>query len=131
MRLGVAHEVLQALRYGDFRRELNETCASGEHVIVPALQDDTMGGFFGKLRATGGTIYIAVREQSGITVLSSPPAWRPKHAIPLPDDCPVHGDTELQMIIDYLRLTRTPLTCYEASPGVMTELVDERPPVSA
>lgn len=131
MRLAVAHEVLQALRRGDFRNELGETIKSGEHVIVPALPDDPMGGFFEKLRAAGGTIYIAVREEDGLAVLSMTPARPPRHAVPSPDDCPIHRDSELQMVIGYLRATRRPLTCYEASPGVMMELVDERPPVFA
>ena len=131
MRLAVAHEVLQALRRGDFRSELAETIRSGEHMIVPALPDDPMGGFFDKLRAADGIIYIAVREEDGLTVLSMSPARPPRHAAPSPDDCPIHRDSELQMIIGYLRATRRPLTCYEASPGVMVELLDERPPVFA
>lgn len=131
MRLAVAHEVLQALRRGDFRSELGETIRSGEHVIVPALPDDPMGGFFDKLRAADGTIYIAMREENGLTVLSMSPARPPRHAVPPPDECPIHRDTQLQMIIGYLRATRGPLTCYEASPGVMVELVDDRPPVFA
>jgi hypothetical protein len=130
-RLAVAHEVLQALRYGDFRSELGETIRSGEHVIVPALPDDPMAGFFDKLRAADGTIYIAVRQKDGLAVLSMSPARPPRHAVPSPDDCPIHRNTELQMIVGYLRATRRPLTCYEASPGVMVELLDERPPVFA
>jgi hypothetical protein len=131
MRLAVAHEVLQAVRRGDFRSELGETIRSGEHVIVPALPDDPMGGFFDKLRAANGTIYIAVLEEVGLAVLSMSPARPPRHAVSAPDDCPIHRDSHLQMIIDYLRATRGPLTCYEASPSVMVELVDEKPPVYA
>jgi hypothetical protein len=131
MRLAVAHEVLQALRHGDFRSEFGETIRSGEHVIVPALPDDPMGGFFDKLRASDGTIYIAVREEDGLVVVSMSPARPPRHAVPSPDDCPIHRHTELQMIIGYLRATHRPLACYEASPGVMVELLDERPPVFA
>lgn len=130
MRLAVAHEVLQALRHGDFRNELGETIRSGEHVIVPALPDDPMGGFFDKLRAADGTIYIAVREENGLAVMSMSPARPPRHAAPTRDECPIHRDSQLQMIIGYLRMVRGPLTCYEASPGVMVELVDDRPPVS-
>jgi hypothetical protein len=130
-RLAVAHEVLQALRHGHFRNELGETIRSGEHVIVPALPDDPMGGFFDKLRAADGTIYIAMREEDGLAVLSMSPARPPRHAVPSADECPIHPDTQLQMIFGYLRATRGPLTCYEASPGVMVELVDDRPPVFA
>jgi hypothetical protein len=131
MRLAVAHEVLQAVRHGDFRNDLGETIRSGEHMIVPALHDDPMSGFFDKLRAAHGTIYIAVREEDGLAVLSMSTARPPRHAVPAPDDCPIHPDTHLQMIINYLRATHGPLTCYEASPGVMVELVDDRPPVPA
>jgi hypothetical protein len=131
MRLAVAHEVLQAVRHGDFRSELSETIRSGEHVIVPALADDPMGSFFDKLRVANGTIYIAVREKEGLAVLSMSPARPPRHAVFTPDECPIHRDTHLDMLIGYLRATRGPVTCYEASPGVMVELVDDRPPVPA
>jgi hypothetical protein len=123
--------VLQALRNGDFRNELSETIRSGEHVIVPALPDDPVAGFFDKLRQADGTIYIAVRQETGLAVLSMSPARPPRHAASAPDSFPIHPDTHLDMIIQYLQVTPGPITCYEATPGVMVELVDQRPPVPA
>jgi hypothetical protein len=127
-RLAVARNVLRALRHRDFRSELGETTASGEHVVVPALPDDTMGALFDQLRSADGPIYVAISDGDDIVVLSMAQARPPKHAAPTRDDCPIHRDTQLTMIVDYLRMIHGPLTCYEASPGVMLELVDERPP---
>jgi hypothetical protein len=127
-RLALASRVLRALRHRDFRNELRETGRSGDHVVLPALPDDTMGTFFDQLRRSGGTIYIAVPEDEEITVLSlaqTPP--RP-HAESAEDDCPIHRDTQIQMVVELLRVIRAPLPCCEAAPGVTLELVDEAPP---
>lgn len=128
-RLAVAHTILRALRHRDFRNELDGTRASGEHVVAPALPDDTMGVFFDQLRQSAGTIYIGVPENAGIAVLSLAQTQRPKHAAPSRDDCPIHRDTQLKMVIDYLRMSKGPLRCHEATPSITLELVDERPPV--
>ena len=129
-RLVVAHAVLKALHRKDFRNDVGDTNAAGEHVIVPALPDDKMSAFFEQLRRANGTIYIATMEGEHVAVLSMAPVRPPKHAAPSEEDCPILPDTELIMVIQYLRARRAPLTCYEAHP-VMLELVDEVPGVAA
>jgi hypothetical protein len=131
-RLVVAHAVLQAMRSKDFRTDASETSLSGEHVIVPALPDDTMGEFFDQVRQAAGTIYVATLEGDELAVLSMSPSPAPKHAAPSEEDvCPIHRHSDLKMVIDYLRVRRAPLRCYEVPPSVMLELVDEKPPVPA
>lgn len=116
------------MRSKDFRSDASETSGSGEHVIVPALPDDTMGQFFDQLRDAAGTIYVATLEGDEVALVSLSPSPAPKHAAPSDDDiCPVHRQSELMMVISYLRERRTPLRCYEVPPGVMLELVDDKP----
>lgn len=129
-RLVVARAVLQKLHRKDFRSDVGDTNATGDHVIVPALPDDKMGQFFQQLRRANGTIYIATMEGEEVALLSMAPARQPKHAAPSEEDCPIFPDTDLIMVIQYLRARRAPLTCYEVRP-VMLELVDEVPGVAA
>jgi len=101
-------------------------------VIVPALPDDTMGEFFDQVREAQGTIYVATMEEDGVALLSMSPSPPPRHAAPSEEDtCPIHRQSELMMVINYLRTRRTPLRCSEVPPSVMLELVDEGPPIPA
>jgi hypothetical protein len=104
---------------------VSETNARGEHVIIPALPDDTMGQFFDHLRAAKGTIYIATLEGDDVAVISMAPGHAPKHAAGPRDECPIHRHTEVQMVVEYLRACRVPVRCYEALPSVLLELLDE------
>ena len=125
-RLVIAHEVMKAIRSQDFRDAAGETSLTGEHVIIPALPDDTMGQFFDQLRVAQGPIYIGTLDGDDIALLSMVPSAPPRHAAPSHDDlCPIHRHTELMMVIIYLRATRAPLRCYEVRPSVMLELVDD------
>ena len=130
-RLVVAHEVLRAMRRRDFRNDVAETNTYAQHVLIPALPDDTMGEFFDQLREAAGTIYVATLEGDDVAVISMAPARLPRHAAPQEDECPIYRGTELQMVIEYLRARRTPLTCYEADPSVQVELIDEGPSMPA
>lgn len=124
-RLVVAHTVLRLLRRWDFRSDVSETNARGEHVIIPALPDDTMGQFFDQLRVAEGTIYIATLEGDDVSVISMAPSPAPKHAAASSDDCRIYRHTEVQMVVEYLRACRAPVRCYEALPSVLLELLDE------
>jgi hypothetical protein len=104
---------------------VSETNARGEHVIIPALPDDTMGQFFDQLRSAKGTIYIATLEGDDVALISMAPSPAPKHAAASGDDCPIYRHTEVQMVIEYLRACRVPVRCYEACPSVLLELLDE------
>jgi hypothetical protein len=123
-RLKVAQVILKALRGQDFRGAAQKTDAQGQHVIIPALVDDPMGQFFEDFRQADGTVYIATVDDGTITVLSVSPTHQPRHAVPVPDPCPMHAETELGMVISYLRVHRAPITFYEAPRNVTLNLVD-------
>jgi hypothetical protein len=123
----VAHKVMQALKRADFRNDVPATNSSGEHVIVSALPDDTMDLFFDRLREEQGPIYVVTLEGEDLVVVTMAQAHEPRHAAPRDDDCVVHRQAQLQMVIEYLRAHRAPVTISEAPDNVMVELLDEGP----
>lgn len=126
----VAHKVMQAMRSRDFRNDMGGTNSAGEHVIVPALPDDTIDLFFDRVRSAQGTVYVAMLEGDNLVVLNMAPARAPKHAVPQDDDsCGIQRHAHLAMVVEYLRAHRTPVTFYEAPCNVMLELVDEGPSI--
>jgi hypothetical protein len=128
-RLEVARMALRLLRHRDFRNEVADTNAHGEHVIVPALPDDTMGELFGQLHAAKGTIYVAVPDGDELAIITMTPTRPARHAA-ASDDCPIYRHMEVKMVLDYLRMCRTPVRCYEALPdvpNVMMQLLNDGP----
>lgn len=123
-RLKVAQTVLKSLRNQDFRSDMSCISAQGNHVVIPALPDDPMDQFFEDFRRAEGTVYIATIEGGELIVLSVSPAHAPRHAAPASDPCPIYPDTELGMVISYLKLRRAPLPFYQACKSVMLDLVD-------
>ena len=124
-RMAVAHQILDAIRDKEIR---DDTVAnrSGEHVIVPALLDDTMADLFEQLRTADGPMHVAVRDGNALVffVMTS---HTPRHAgvsADREDPCPIRPDTPVSMVLDYLRLAGAPVLCREASPEVSLELVD-------
>lgn len=126
-RLVVAHTALTLLRRKDFRSTLEGTNTDGEHVIIPALPGDRMGYFFDQLRVADGPIYVAVLEGDGVVILAMAPRRAPKHAVPEQEEAfpAIHRDTEILMVLDYLRAQRGPITCFEVAPVVLVELVGD------
>lgn len=122
-RLAVARMALRLLRHRDFRNDLPDTNAQGEHVIVPALPDDTMGELFAQLHAAIGTIYIAVPDGDEVAIITMTAERQPAP----PDSCPIYRHMEVKMVLDYLRMCRTPVRCYEALPNVIMQLLDDGP----
>lgn len=126
-RLELTHNLLQDVRSKEFREATAETTRSGEHVVVPALPDDRMSGLFEKLRAVDGPLHVALREDDGYALFVMEPHKRPRHACTKPStqDCAVSPDTEVGLVLAYLRACGRPIFCYEASPCVALKLVDE------
>lgn len=124
-RMAVAHQVLDAIRSKELRRA-TEANRSGEHVIVPALLDDTMADLFEQLESADGPLHVAVRHGDELVLFAMAP-HTPRHAganADTEDPCPIHPDTPVSMVLDYLRLAGAPILCREASPEVSLELVD-------
>lgn len=130
-RMAVAHAALTLLRRRDFRTIAGDTNGAGEHVIVPALPDDPMGFFFDQLRAVDGPIYATLLEGDGVVVLGMSPRrldGGPKHGVPpaLGDTSGIHPNTQIALVLEYLRVHKRPVTCYEVAPSVSVELVDDK-----
>jgi hypothetical protein len=125
-RLAVAHRVLDAVRTKSFRSETLATSA-GDHVIVPALHDDTMGPLFDRLRETGEPIHVATLHGDNLAVLALVPDKPAKHAgKPTdPDEpFPISRDMAVGMVVDYLILRDRPIVLLEASPHISVALVE-------
>jgi hypothetical protein len=134
-RLAIAHRVLDAVRTAEFR---SDTLANrnGEHVIMPALPDDTMEPLFEQLHQTEGPLHIATLHGEDLTVFAMMPIAPPtrprrpgRHAHHLDDDLRISSDMSVGVVVDYLFLRDSPVVFREASPQVCLELV-ERPDVS-
>jgi hypothetical protein len=107
-------------------RRATEANRSGDHVIVPALLDDTMADLFEQLESADGPLHVAVRDGEELVLFAMAP-HTPRHASASADTedlCPIHPDTPVSMVLDYLRLADAPILCREASPEVSLELVD-------
>jgi hypothetical protein len=128
-RMAVAHTALRLLRRKDFRTVVTGTNTHGEHVIIPALQDDPMGYFFDQLREAGGPVYAALLVGEGVAIVGMEPEPPPGHAPTTDDeDCPIHRNTEIGMVLEYLRAHGRVITCYEVAPNVLVQLVEDARP---
>lgn len=126
-RLVVAHRVLDAIRSQGFRSETLATRA-GDHVILPALYDDTMGPLFDRLRAGGEPLHVATLHGDSLAVFVMVPHKRARHAgrdADPDDEFPVGREMAVGMVIDYLILRDKPIVIHEASPRTISlELVE-------
>jgi hypothetical protein len=125
-RLAVAHRILDATRHQSFRDETLAT-GTGDHVFVPALPSDTMAGLFDQLREIDGPLHVAVPEGDQITIFlmaSNKPA---KHAS-LPsgasDCCPISPESQVSMVLYYMRHRGGRILFREATPQISLELVE-------
>lgn len=129
-RLAVAHRILEAVRNKGFRSETLAT-NTGEHVIVPALPDDTMASLFEQLRAADGPLHVAVPDGKNLSVFVMVPLKGARHAGPSLDpdeDFPMSPGMSVGLVLDYLRLREKPIIFHEACPEVSLELVEKPAP---
>lgn len=125
-RLAVAHRILDAVRTKSFRSETLATRA-GQHVIVPALPDDTMGPLFDRLRESGEPIHVATLHGTELAVFVMVPHTPARHAgrqAGPEDEFPVNRDMSVGIVVDYLILRERPITLHEVSPNISLELVE-------
>jgi hypothetical protein len=125
-RMATAHQVLDAIRDKELRRDTVAN-RSGDHVIVPALLDDTMAVLFEELRTADGPMHVAVRDGNTLVffVMTLHTSRHTRESTDPEGPCPIGADTPVSMVLDYLRLADAPVLCREASPEVSLELVDE------
>lgn len=129
-RLAVAHRILEAVRSKSFRSETLAT-NTGEHVIVPALPEDTMASLFEQLRATDGPLHVAVPDGKNLSVFVMVPLKGARHAGPSidPDEnFPMSPGMSVGLVLDYLRIREKPIIFHEACPEVILELVEKPAP---
>jgi len=125
-RLGVARQALLALRHRDFRSVVSGKSAAGDHVIIPMLEDDTMGQFLDQFRAACGPVYVVAPDADQIAILSVTPTHIPRHAAkPSDEPCPIYRTTEVGMVISLLKECGGPVSFYEAPTNVLVRLVDD------
>lgn len=125
-RLAISHRVLDAIRSKEFR---SDTLANhvGEHVIMSALPDDTLGSFFEEVRRTDGPVHIATLHGEDLLVVALGPFKSARHARPAPvETFPMGPDVAIGILIDYLILREKPILIREVTPQMRAELV-ERP----
>ena len=125
-RLAIAHRILDAVRNKNFRSETLATGA-GNHVIVPAVPDDTMASLFDQVRLTGGSVHVATLHGNALAVFAMAPCKPARHACPQTDsddEFPVNPDMSVGIVVDYLILRDRPLLFRKASPQVRLELVE-------
>ncbi len=125
-RLAITHRILDAVRSKSFRSETLAT-AIGDHVIVPALPDDTMASLFDQVRLTGGPVHVATLHDNALAVFAMVPCKPARHACPQADsddEFPVNPDMSVGIVVDYLILRDRPLLFRKASPQVSLELVE-------
>ena len=125
-RLAVAHHILNAVRRKRFRDETLSTDAN-DHTFAPALPDDVMAGLFDQLHETAGPLHVAVPEGDHITVFVMAPSKPAKHASLPPgnsDYCPISPDSQVSMVLEYMRVQGGRILFREATPQISLELVE-------
>jgi hypothetical protein len=124
-RIALMRTMADALRYPDFRHVFPAT-EPGEIPIIAALWDDPVSLFFEEVGKAGRPGYLVTREKDAELVIMS---FRnsPNHA-PMTDhsdDCPVHPDSEIGMLVEYILEVRGPVRCNLAFPDCEVTLVDD------
>src|SRR5215470_17761240 len=111
-RLRVTRAVMGALGYHDFRSHLADGNTRRAVSIVIALPDERMADFFVRLARTDSeNVVLATlmpyQDHSYLElVLLHRAVTEPARAATDEDDCPVHGDTTVGMLLAYLRAHR-------------------------
>lgn len=126
-RRAVAREVLRELRDPIFRDGALVKNATGTHTVIAALEDDTLGYVFGRMKDAGnGPANLVVATKNALTVVSLQP--HSKVAVePVGDyDCPVTAEGHVGMLLDLLnerhgrpvvcRLVESPFTAELTTP---------------
>ena len=128
-RLMIARRLTRALRHQDFRSSL-ATCSEGvPRPIIAALPDDRVSDVFNQLARydCSATLVTPVGEDRLAIVALYPAACAVEGSDGHHEggeDCPIHRDTEIGMLLLYLR-THPHLRCTVVSPACEMELVDD------
>lgn len=120
-------EISKLLKSADFRGTFSVKDALGTRPIIVALPDDRMGWAFERVRKMGGSANITffVGDDLAVIGVEPGPADLP---VADEDDCPVTAETQIGMLLEYLRVRRRGVHCRLVEPEYTLELLEEPPP---
>ncbi len=122
----VARQVIKLKRSARFHAAL-VTAADGSRPVVIALPDDTVERVFRIVDAAGGTATVVAPGMERGTWDLIPVTSDDDQRV-AEDDCPLHPDTHIDMLVTYLRRLDRPVTCKVVAPdhgfGVVREFAD-------
>jgi hypothetical protein len=121
-RLDVARRVTRALRHRDFRSTLGK--ADGAPVpIVVALPQDRLGDVFKELaRCCCPAVVASFTDDDEFALIHFTPG-DPGEDCADHEDCQLHPETELSMLLLYLAHARGPVRCHIVNPQGELELI--------
>ena len=108
-RRSVARQVMKLQRVPHFRDAL-AVAADGSRPVVIALADDTVESMFRLVAAAGGTATVVAPGLGGVLDII-PVKPDTEHGPITDDDCPLHPDTHVDMLVTYLRRQDRPVRC--------------------
>lgn len=124
-RLEVVRRATDSLRFRDFRTSLRDDDGSGETAILAALYDDPISIFFNVAEDLGTGFLVTSTPTGGLAILHFTPSQNDAVSTPDEDECPLHPDSEVGMLVEYVSKVRGPVRCSLYCPECDIELVDE------
>lgn len=122
-RRDLARKVTAWMARPEFREKLL-VAPNGTRPVVVCLPDDTVGHMFTLAAVAGSTANVLVPSGQGLGIIGITPD--PPGPVPTDDeDCPVHPDTHVDMLVTYLRRRGRPTHCHIVAPRYEFGLVDE------
>jgi hypothetical protein len=103
-RVQLTREVVRRLLDADFRSSLPEVAAGHDRKIIVVLPDDTVEYVFDRVAKVGGTASVLVGMNGRIGVFECAGEVPGTTAAQgEEEDCPVHPDTQADMLVTYLK----------------------------
>lgn len=114
-RRAIAGRIMSALRHASAREALG--LGPETHIIV-AMPDETVADVFRRVYRIGQAVRLVVPKGHELTVSTVTPTPEAPAVVDLDDPCPVHPDSEISMLLDYLTQHRPgeATTCLISTP---------------
>jgi hypothetical protein len=125
-RVKLAKQLFRALQHPDFRDNMPRDRDGTPWPMLTAESTDRLGDLFKQADRIGKDVAIIARvnrHQFCVLALSKHATRRKPGAHP--DDCVLHPDIELSMLLMYLRDVKPTARCHLRSPGRKIELVED------
>lgn len=125
-RLALGEFVSRMLCHPDGADMFPAVLPSGKRHVVVALASDTYGSLLRRVKNLGGAVNVVVGDDSKNDVAVIAFHRSPQRPPSDYDDCEVGPESELGLLIAYLRTTGRPTRVRLASPRYEAELVDSQ-----